>query len=500
MRISSIDSKAGKMPRSGCWKWLMACLALGFPFPASARTYYAVLMGGADANVDLQACVSAVVAGGGGTCDARGFGAATETISDTVSLGASGKQVTLLFDPATTFVPAAANTTLFSLGAQAVVSGLHIDTTRFPAYSVPAIVIPGPTYAQEHFSLSNAIIVGNTASPSPGSACLALTSSDSSTPVQFVSVQGLRCVGNYDGVLLEASGTGYVNANMFDEVSILNSTYGIEIYGGGSSSQASGNSFTNVQVEASGGTTALYLHGAAVGNHIVGISVYDGPSPSCLISGSDAKQNSISGWLQNGCSDTTGNLPPYANVTNSMAQASSFTVGTEGGPQNWLAFLPSVYGDSTYYAQNGANIWCLSPSVPSRNSLLSVCLDNSGHFTVPTLEANAFTGTQSVTISPAAAAGTGASAACDTADGVQCTQAYGIVKLVTGTSPSAGDLFTVNWGDPFQTSSVSVFQSLANTFVVTEDRSALSTTSVHAYAPIAPASSSTYYVAYHTGN
>ena len=198
MKVSSIHGKVGELPRSGKRHWLLAGFVLLSSSLASAQNYYAVLMGGANANADLQACASAIVAGGGGTCDARGFGAATETISDTVSVGASGKQVTFLFDPATTFVPAAANTTLFSLGAQSVVSGLHIDTTGFPAYSVPAIVIPGPTYAQDHFSLSNTIIVGNTASPSAGSACLALTVRNEDTGLSNIFGNLSQPGGDYD--------------------------------------------------------------------------------------------------------------------------------------------------------------------------------------------------------------------------------------------------------------------------------------------------------------
>lgn len=57
---------------------------------------------GATADVKLNNCAAALPAGGG-TCDARGFGATTQTIAATVTLSYASKPITWLFDRATLF-------------------------------------------------------------------------------------------------------------------------------------------------------------------------------------------------------------------------------------------------------------------------------------------------------------------------------------------------------------------------------------------------------------
>lgn len=334
---------------------------------------------GATADVKLTAALTSISTGG--TVDARCFGNSTQTIAATVTIGESVYQ-RILFDQATKFVPAT-SITMFSLGAFSHIQGLHIDTTGVAGYAATAINIPGPTFLQDQISLDDSIVVETTTTPSAGSACLTLQSASSASPVSFVQVHNFRCVGSQNGIYLTSSVSGYVTANYFSNISILNSTYGVNLNSTSttSGSQVSGNTFTNLQEEASGMTYALYTQGPGpvIGNHFNPMVVFDGPSPSCLLSGASTQQNVIRGWVQNGCSDTSGSVPPNANSFSFPSGISSLTIGTEGGAQNWMALLPTTFGDTTFFLQNGANKTCLGPNAAANGW----CLDTNGNFGVP---------------------------------------------------------------------------------------------------------------------
>lgn len=381
--------------------------------------------GGSTADAQIAACFAVYQ-----ICDARSYGATNQTISSTVSIGISSHQ-TLLLDQATTYIPASSTTTLFILGAQAEVHGLHIDASGVSGYSVPAVMIQGPLYAQDHFSISDFQLIGPTSNPASGSAGIAMVSASSSSPVSFLSAHNIRIVGFYSGVLLQSSGSGYVNGNSFTNLSLLNAINGIDIQANSttSGSQTSGNVFANVQAEASGGMTTISMSGVGpiVGNTLVNVLSWDGPSPSCTITAANAKQNYISGWLQNGCNDSSGQLPPDANTTFNTSGPTSFMIGTEGGASNWLAFLPTTYGDSIFFLQNTANLFCLGPGLTNSNAL---CLNNTGTATASTINA---TSGYNVNGAPLASANLSDSSTLCHSDGTNCqVPTRGVTSLGSG--------------------------------------------------------------------
>ena len=99
---------------------------LGSSFTSINNVVYADTQPGATADAKLNNCMAALPAGGG-TCDARGFGATTQTIAATVNVGSnvgSGKTVTLLIDRTTKFVCTITNNTpCFQKGAGSSIIG-----------------------------------------------------------------------------------------------------------------------------------------------------------------------------------------------------------------------------------------------------------------------------------------------------------------------------------------------------------------------------------------
>lgn len=105
------------------------------PFSASSPTsfdgvQYAASQAGATADVKLNACISALPANGG-TCDARGFGATSQTVAATVTVGTTTKTVTLLLDRTTNFnCTITNNTPCFKKGPGSAMVGMGSAITN----------------------------------------------------------------------------------------------------------------------------------------------------------------------------------------------------------------------------------------------------------------------------------------------------------------------------------------------------------------------------------
>lgn len=265
---------------------------------------------GATADAKLNACVTAIVSGG--ICDARGFGATTQTIAATVSMGTgtssngyTAPYQKFLFSPATTFVPSSAVVQMFQIGVGATVEGLHIYTGSVSAYAEPAILFTSsaPSWFYLGSVLRDTVVLGTTATsgvpaPTAGSACLALESSSNSTSVAFASIQNFACVGEYDGIVLSASGTGYVNTNYFAHLTLFAQVNAVELVTTGSSGASiNGNVFNGLGIQWGNLGFAqqygIYQHGPGNSepireNTFEGVSIWDTPHGAVALEIADA--------------------------------------------------------------------------------------------------------------------------------------------------------------------------------------------------------------------
>ncbi len=108
---------------------------------------------------------------------------------------------------------------------------------------------------------------------------------------------------------------------------------------------------------------------------------------------------------------------------------------------------------------------------------------------------------QTVTFTPQTAAGTGATVSCYTASGNQCSNISGMVYLHTGSSPTVGVLFDVNWTTPLahsQNCTVSAGGGLPpeTAAALLPGTNNSGTTSFGVEANVAPSASTDYYFMY----
>jgi hypothetical protein len=263
---------------------------------------------GATADIKLNACL-AQIASTGGTCDARGFGKTTQIIAATVKIiGAQGNGYSspaplyALFSQNTVFEPASASTQMFQIGQGSHVDGLNVYTGNVRNYAQPAILFkedsPKVSWFYLGVYLTNSSVYGTTGNGSPttpapaaGSACFAFVSDNSARAISFAHLLNDTCVDEYDGILISASGNGYVNSNNFNAITIYNTVYGIEmVTTGPSGASITANNFTGLNYQwgnlgSSGGPSiyAIYLHGAGNvspirENTFWGTSLWDVPS------------------------------------------------------------------------------------------------------------------------------------------------------------------------------------------------------------------------------
>lgn len=322
--------------------------------------YYVTDQAGATADVQLAACLALISTGG--ICDARDYGATTQTIAATVNIGplATNTKQTVLFSPATIFIPSTSTTQMFNLGPRANVDGLTIDTSSQATYSVPAIIIAG--YQSSTFGiiaprLTNSKVNGG-ANWTPGSVCLELTTPSASASTYYATVDGFNCDNLFDGVLLFApnTSTGGVNANKLSNMHINGSVNMIDLNGQSAfaqpAQQMSGNTFTNVTSEWNSSNTlcGIKIQNNAYGNSFLGMMLFDAPTEVCLsgtsggTSGNGVTSNFIEGFISS-VSDTSTGFPNGPNQyfcpncvqgQSNLGALSALWLGISGKKQNNL--------------------------------------------------------------------------------------------------------------------------------------------------------------------
>lgn len=276
---------------------------------------------GATADVKLAACIAALPSGG--TADARGFGATTQTIASTVAVG-NGKTVTLLFDPATIFTPASTTTTMLDLYGGAHVFGFY--SVLVSGYSVPAITIQHTVQDNDRFELVDTRIIGQNASPTSGSGCVAIIASSASEV--WMHIQRLRCNYVYTGLSMSASGSSFINSNLFSDLVFDGNVTAISTNGANITAAIAQNQFVNLATEAGASWAAnqIVMAGFSYDNSITNWSAFDTHNGNYDITfAGSSTGNMIYGALPAGFSDTTSGANNVISGITSAASSGTYT-------------------------------------------------------------------------------------------------------------------------------------------------------------------------------
>ena len=288
------------------------------------------LFPGADFGTKLQACLSALSASYGGTCDARNF-TATQSMASNLTISTSN--VTILLPCATI---STANQLIVTAGTRNVslrgcalrgasaASGSQGGTVFLYSGSAAAIKVGDPTYAANTsgFHLDNVVINTTASSSATAQAFVAYRA-------QELDLESLYLLGNQNqtGITLDGTGnytggtfyddqidgfqtavnsighqvsnpatTDWMNASTFVRLHIdcpetsgspISGTYGINLQ------QGDGNTFTGGDVE--GCSTALHLGANAQNNTVVGLR--NEVSTNQVVADSGSSYNS---WITGG--------------------------------------------------------------------------------------------------------------------------------------------------------------------------------------------------------
>lgn len=185
---------------------------------------------GATADVQIAACLAAILPGG--TCDARDYAASTQTIAATVIVGPSQ---TLQFDPATLFRPSTPEVDIFQFEPNSIVRGFTFHCGGVPYKGNVFQNDHAKAYTNgEHTELANITVDPSCGRVTTGAA-LSLNSTKESTGVAFVNAHDWRTDGLGAGLYITASGNGFVNGNHFVNMEWSSSPAGWHIAGAGGS-------------------------------------------------------------------------------------------------------------------------------------------------------------------------------------------------------------------------------------------------------------------------
>lgn len=224
----------------------------------------------------------------GGTIDMRGFGATTQTLSANAtafSCGSSSQPVTIIFDPATTYIPGSTSQTVLAVNSGNVVSGLTVNASSLGSYAGNMVTFPGTCTNTTrciftNFNLSNGV---QNSGITAGTAIL-LQATNGTNALSWAEVSFGKTTGFQNGIYVTATGspgTVYAaNSNHFMSIAITNAVNCITL--NANPGDVIGNKFIGVDCQygsqasvgltlTAGGSSNLY------GNEFMPINVWDYP-------------------------------------------------------------------------------------------------------------------------------------------------------------------------------------------------------------------------------
>lgn len=338
---------------------------------------HAEMKAGNTADAKITACLAAV--SGGGTCDATGFGATTQTMASTVTVNAGQR---IIFDPVTKFQAGAVNTNLFVIEPGAQVKGFTFDCANFPAYA-GTLFQNDPTkgYGRGDATLLDDISTTLACGGNITGTVLKLNAT-STAGVGFFDRRHWRIVGFLNGELLTSTSPGWVNGTHASDLVFQGTKYGQHFNNAGG--LLTGNMCMECTYEASWdpanqaatvtGINAWLFDGTctasdqAMGNQRIGNS-WDAAVPAffqnCGSPGA-VSRNMMIGWITGTISDPSGYNSLWWNTSNgSFRLANSMGAEFDAAVQLGKTSTNSIDGsdgvnialrtNNRVYFGNGAN-------------------------------------------------------------------------------------------------------------------------------------------------
>jgi len=322
---------------------------------------------GSDAGAKIAAAIADLPSGG--VVDCRGFGAGTQTVSSTITLGGSSTPILLLCDPSTKFQPGSAALDMFSVNVNGQIQGLTVDVTN-QSYTGKVIKFSVGNYVDgQKTSLRDIRIIGTSITTGQG---IYMSASSSSQVVSFVSVSNVRFIGLQYGIHLFATGNGWVNGNHFTDIQMSFPVTGI--YFDSDGGQVNGNVFAGCSFEKGSSTTEgikMASTGAANSNiywnQFYG-DIWDTTTPiNVTASTSIGKDNLFQGrfdgtWTDNGQNIFVDLVSKKATWPNGIFTARDITFqpvngdntifakrATDSGPSGNFVLFQTAAGGNLYY-------------------------------------------------------------------------------------------------------------------------------------------------------
>ena len=220
----------------------------------------------------------------GGTLDARGFAATTQTLANPISCGSASQPVTILYDPATTFVPLT-STPMVYVQAGNIHDGFTGKATSVRSYSANMVSFTGSCTDGMHCTFRNFLLQNGTTTSNPATGtALLLQAANGTNALYFVNVEHGRTIGFQNGILLTATGSigsfYAANANNIFDVEITNAVNCITL--NSNPGDVIGNKISHVDCEhGPQSATAVSLSGSSgsrnYGNQFHLVNLWDYP-------------------------------------------------------------------------------------------------------------------------------------------------------------------------------------------------------------------------------
>lgn len=325
---------------------------------------------GATADVQLTNCNTALPSGG--ICDARGYGATTQSFAAqwTAKTG-----VRYLFDPNTIFQAASSALNPVVVKTNSQIDGLHFDCGNQPTYSGNVFTFndnyrDGNRTAVEHIQITCSGVTTGTAA--------LLASSGTTQPIVWVRLSHWRQFGLLNQVLLTATGNGFVNDNHFSDMQMTGGGgTSVQMHYTTNNGQLNANQCIQCSFESASATDLAELFDGTTGaNDQASNNLYIGDGWDTTVAAinysgnSKATKNQAIGFFNNGISDT--NLANGMNFVENVGISAGLYLG---GAPGQAGTTQTVHNSSSAAAGVTGTNYCM---VISAGSVMQ-CQDTSGN-------------------------------------------------------------------------------------------------------------------------
>jgi hypothetical protein len=315
---------------------------------------------GPTADAQLNACLAA-----NDICDARGYGATTQTIASTVQIGKGGANKALIVSPNTVFRPANATVDMFQLDHNGQILGhLYIkfpSSMTFAGKALQVLDTVGTSPGQ--FYIDGVTIDASLEKRGTAAGYGVYLSPPSGSYIQLASFQNITVNGLKYDMYLNAAGKGtYINGNNFSNITLLGdgNMLTFNCIGG---LQENGNQFSNLTLDGLGAGISYTGDCPIQNNTFSPAYIWDSPTPISNAN-AEARRNKFVGNVDSAITDKGSAEAnwPYQNTYDFPESSSGKTFknlyvsaprGKWSGMQNKMALAwnsTGGQGEADYFA------------------------------------------------------------------------------------------------------------------------------------------------------